>query len=61
MAAKKSVSAVGGLMVIGAGAGAALGATMDKIGVGLAIGLALGLIFGFGIDANRRKNGDGGE
>lgn len=55
MAPEKSVSTVGGLMVVGIGAGSALGAAMENIPVGMAIGLALGLVIGFGIDMNRRK------
>lgn len=58
MSMKKTVSAVGGLTVIGVGVGCALGAATDNVEVGLAIGAALGILVGAGIDANRRRKGD---
>ena len=55
MSTKRTISAVGGIMVVGIGAGIAISAAIDNIPVGMSLGLALGLIFGCGIDMNRRR------
>lgn len=56
MSAKQTVSAIGGMMVVGVGAGTALGVAMENLPIGLALGAALGLLIGAGIDINRRRN-----
>ena len=51
----KSVSWIGGMMVIGLGIGASIGATLDKIPVGAGCGIALGLVIGAFADKIRKS------
>ncbi len=55
MAGKKMLSSVGGMMVVGAGAGSAIGAAFDRVSLGFVLGIVIGILAGAFIDTIRRR------